>query len=72
MLFKHKKSLVKVSSSESGKEVAMEWGAEASRNKVDAHPDNQSLLSAGETCSSLVVILRLLLSIRAGEVSSAF
>lgn len=71
MLFKHKKSLVKVSSTESGKEVAMHWGAEASRNKVDAR-HRQSLLSAGETCSSLVVILRLLLSIRAEEVSSAF
>lgn len=38
MLFKHKKFLVTVSSAESGKEVAMEQGAEASRNKVDAQP----------------------------------
>lgn len=71
MLFKHKKSLVKVNRTQNGKEEAMELGAEASRSKVDAQRRQSRSLECREI-SSLLVTSRLLLSIRAREASSAF
>lgn len=52
--------------------VAMEWGAEASRNKVDARLRQSKSPECRKPAPSLVDILRLLLSVEAGRSALPF